>query len=106
MIKVDTDITGIEEKQQDAISDYHIEQNYPNPFNPTTKINYKIPKTSFVTIKFYDVLGKEITTLVNEEKHAGNYQVDFDGRNLTSGVYFYKFQAGSFVETKKMVLLH
>jgi hypothetical protein len=80
-------------------------QNYPNPFNPSTAISYSIPKTSLVTIKVYDVLGKEIATLINEEKPAGNYNINFDGSNLTSGVYFYRMQAGNFSETKKLILL-
>jgi hypothetical protein len=78
-------------------------QNYPNPFNPITKINYQIPKLSFVTMKVYDVLGKEVATLVNEEKPAGNYEIDFDGTGLPSGIYFYQLKAGNFVETKKMI---
>lgn len=82
-----------------------LSQNYPNPFNPSTKISYSVPKSSLVTIKVYDALGKEITTLVNEEKSAGNYEVDFDGSNFSSGVYFYRMQAGSFTDTKKFVLL-
>jgi len=84
---------------------YALFQNYPNPFNPSTKITYTIPELSFITLKVYDVLGKEIATLVNEEKPAGNYEVEFDSSELTSGIYFYRLQAGSFVETKKMILL-
>jgi hypothetical protein len=82
-----------------------LEQNYPNPFNPTTTIKYQIPERSFVTIKVYDVLGNEIETLVNEEKPAGSYEIEFNGTGLPSGTYFYQLQAGSFVETKKMVLM-
>jgi len=82
-----------------------LSQNYPNPFNPSTKISYSVPKSSLVTIKVYDVLGKKITTLLNEEKSVGNYEVEFNGRNLSSGVYFYKMQAGDFVETKKLILM-
>jgi len=91
---------------------FSLEQNYPNPFNPSTTIRYEIPEQSFVTIKVYDILGNEITTLVNEEKAAGNYEVEFNTsshsgnvRNLTSGIYFYRLQAGSFIETKKMILM-
>ena len=83
----------------------NLEQNYPNPFNPVTKITYTIPELSFITLKVYDVLGKEVLTLVGEEKGAGTYAIDFDGSELTSGIYFYKLQAGNFVETKKMVLM-
>jgi hypothetical protein len=89
--------------------DFILQQNYPNPFNPTTTIRYSIPsnvkgKTSNVILKVYDVLGNEVATLVNEYKTAGSYEVDFDAAGLSSGVYFYKLQAGSLVETKKMLL--
>ena len=84
---------------------YTLFQNYPNPFNPTTTINYSIPRTSLVTIKVYDVLGREIETLVNDEKHIGNYKVEFNASKLASGIYFYKMQAGDFSETKKLILL-
>jgi hypothetical protein len=84
---------------------FNLEQNYPNPFNPTTIINYQIPELSFVTIKVYDVLGNEIEILVNEEKPYGYYEVEFNADEITSGIYFYRLQAGSFVETKKMVLM-
>jgi hypothetical protein len=92
---------------------FSLYQNYPNPFNPSTKIIFTIPfviaretkQSQLVTLKIYDVLGKEISTLVNEEKAPGNYVVDFVAANLPSGIYFYKLQAGSFIETKKMILL-
>jgi photosystem II stability/assembly factor-like uncharacterized protein len=84
---------------------YSLEQNYPNPFNPSTIINYSVPQLTLVTIKVYDILGKEIATLVNEEKNIGNYQVDFSGYALPSGVYFYKLIAENFTETKKLVLM-
>ena len=84
---------------------FNLLQNYPNPFNPTTIINYSVPKTSFVTIKLYDVLGKVIKTLVNEEKPVGNYNFELNAYTLTSGIYFYRMQAGNFVETKKLILL-
>ena len=99
-------IVGIENNYDTILPKFfELSQNYPNPFNPTTRIKYEIPKTSFVTIKVYDVLGKQVATLVNEEKIAGNYEVDFDARRLSSGIYFYNLQTGSFVETKKMILL-
>lgn len=87
------------------IDEYKLYQNYPNPFNPFTKINFSIPKSSFVTLKIYDMLGKIITTLVNEEKSIGNYEIEFDANNLSSGIYFYQIRSGSFIETKKLVLL-
>jgi hypothetical protein len=82
-------------------------QNYPNPFNPTTSIQYAISSTQFVTLKVFDLLGREVVTLVNEEKAAGSYDVEFRMQNLelSSGIYFYKLQAGSFVDTKKMTLV-
>ena len=83
----------------------HSISNYPNPFNPTTIINYQLPKNGFVTIKVYDVLGKEIATLVNENKSAGYYKVDFDASKLPSGVYFYNLTTGSNSITRKMLLM-
>jgi S-formylglutathione hydrolase len=80
-------------------------QNYPNPFNPTTTIKYSIPKQSIVSLKLYDVLGREITTLFQEERKIGTYKLEFDGSNLTSGIYLYQLKAGDFIQTKKMVLL-
>jgi hypothetical protein len=93
------------EVEFNSITNYTVEQNYPNPFNPSTAIKYRIPEISFVTLKVYDVLGNEITTLINEEKPIGSYEVEFDATGLTSGIYFYKLHAGSFVETKKMILM-
>ncbi|MCX6149691.1 MAG: CotH kinase family protein [Ignavibacteriales bacterium] len=84
---------------------FKLSQNYPNPFNPSTTINYLIPKTSFVTIKLYDVLGNEIATMVNEEKLPGNYKYEFNGDNISSGIYFYRIQAGNFTDTKKFILM-
>lgn len=85
--------------------DYSLSQNYPNPFNPSTKISYSIPKQSYVSIKVFDVLGREVATLLNREQPIGNYEVAYDASTLTSGVYFYRIQAGDFVDTKKMILL-
>ena len=85
--------------------DYELSQNFPNPFNPSTTIKYSIPQTSKVVIKVFDVLGNEIKTLVNEEKSAGEYEVEFNGAGLPSGIYFYQLKAGEFSKTKKMILL-
>ncbi len=98
------DLTDVEENFN-ILTDFYLEQNYPNPFNPTTTIKYQIPELSRVTLKVYDVLGNEIANLVNEEKSIGSYQIEFDGSKLSSGVYFYQLKAGSYGETKKMVLL-
>ena len=84
---------------------YSLEQNYPNPFNPATVIEYSIPEMNHVTIKIFNVLGKEVATLVNEEKSAGTYKVDFNASNLSSGVYYYTISTGSFSSTKKMMLM-
>ncbi|MBK8983249.1 MAG: T9SS type A sorting domain-containing protein [Ignavibacteria bacterium] len=80
-------------------------QNYPNPFNPNTVIRYSITGNRNVNLKVFDALGKEIVTLVNEKQNTGSYLVDFYGEGLPSGVYFYRLQAGEFVETKSMILL-
>ena len=87
---------------------FSLSQNYPNPFNPTTNIGFRIAKFGLVTLKVFDVLGREVATLVNEEKPAGSYMVEFDASgivNLASGIYFYKLQAGSFSDTKKFILI-
>ena len=84
---------------------FYLSQNYPNPFNPSTKIKYSIPQYGFVTLKVYDILGRVIATLVNEEKRAGNYEVNFHANNLSSGIYFYRIEAGGFTDTKKFILL-
>ena len=85
--------------------DYILEQNYPNPFNPTTTISYSVPKESFVSLQVYDILGNEISTLVNEKKPQGYYNIEFNAKDLPSGIYFSRIQAGSFVAIKKMILL-
>ncbi len=87
------------------INNFNVSQNYPNPFNPNTNINFNLPYSGFVTLVVYDILGNEITTLINEELSAGNYTKNFDATNLSSGVYFYKLNAGKFSETKKMMLV-
>jgi hypothetical protein len=87
------------------VNTFHLYQNYPNPFNPGTKISYELPVTSFVTLKVYDVLGKDVALLVSERQSAGKYSVDFNARNLTSGVYFYKIEGGDFKEIKRMLLI-
>ena len=98
-------ITAVKDKKNNLPTNFSLEQNYPNPFNPTTVINFSVPKTSMVTIKVYDVLGNEIATLLNKEKLAGKYSVNFNASKFSSGVYFYRMQAGSFVEAKKLILL-
>ncbi len=93
------------ESENYSHNSFILSQNYPNPFNPSTIINYQIPVSGIVTINVYDVLGKEVAILVNEEKPSGSYEVEFDATHLVSGIYFYKLQAGDFIQTKKMILL-
>jgi hypothetical protein len=85
--------------------EFSLSQNYPNPFNPNTKIAFDIPAQEFVAIKVYDILGREVKSLLNETKSPGNYEINFNGDELPSGTYIYQIRAGSFVETKKMILL-
>ena len=92
-------------KVEIAPSVFSLSQNYPNTFNPSTIISFSIPQTGFVSLKIYDVLGNEVATLVNKEKPAGEYEIEFDGVGLTSGVFFYQLKAGSFLQVKKMILL-
>ncbi len=99
-------ITYVEKEQiNETPKDYLLYQNYPNPFNPSTKIQYVLSNKQFVTLKVYDILGKEVTILVNEEKPAGHYQVEFNAASLPSGVYFYRIRAGLFNQVRKMLLI-
>lgn len=82
-----------------------LSQNYPNPFNPVTSIDFDIPKKGFVSLRVYDLLGREVQTLVNEEKQAGSYSVDFNSEDFSSGVYFYRLEADGFSNVKKMILI-
>jgi photosystem II stability/assembly factor-like uncharacterized protein len=96
--------TGINDDNKLA-DEFSLSQNYPNPFNPVSRIQYAISKEQFVQLKVYDVLGNEVAVLVNEEKPAGVYEVDFDASVLTSGIYFYQLKSGNYLETKKMILM-
>ena len=93
------------EPAKNIVSNYSLSQNYPNPFNPSTLISYQLPSSGLVTIKVYNVIGKEIATLVNEFQQSGNYSKEFSANGLTSGVYFYTIKSGNFLATKKMILL-
>jgi uncharacterized delta-60 repeat protein len=97
--------SGVDQTTSDLPENYSLLQNYPNPFNPSTRIQYQVSSISKVSLKVYDILGNEVAILVNEEKPAGIYEVNFSADGLTSGIYFYKLQAGSLVETKKMIVL-
>lgn len=87
------------------MSEFRLYQNYPNPFNPSTKISWQAPIGGWQTLKVYDILGNEVVKLVDEYRNAGRYEVNFDASKLSSGIYFYRLQTGSFIETKKMLLL-
>ena len=110
-----SEIVNVEKDNDDIPDQILLEQNYPNPFNPTTIIKYSIPselsplpggaRGGLVTLKVYDMLGREAATLVNEEQKAGNYEVEFNGANLASGIYYYRLKAGNYISTKKLVLL-
>ncbi|UCH66833.1 MAG: T9SS type A sorting domain-containing protein [Ignavibacterium sp.] len=110
LLKFTNDPTGVNEELLGNVDSFKLFQNYPNPFNPTTKIKYSIPsvgayRNTPVQLKVYDLLGNEIATLVNEEKPAGTYDVEWDATGLPSGVYFYQLKTDRFVETKKMILI-
>jgi hypothetical protein len=101
---------GISHNENEVVTKYSLLQNYPNPFNPVTNIKFQIPENAYVTLKIYDVLGKEIKTLVNQQMNTGSYNVTFDGTNMSSGVYFYRISTVGkngikFVDTKRMVLI-
>ncbi|MBS1552625.1 MAG: T9SS type A sorting domain-containing protein [Bacteroidetes bacterium] len=101
----DFGIIGIQTISSEVPEKFTLSQNYPNPFNPTTHINFSVPKYGLVKITIYDINGREISTLANEEMQPGSYKVDFDGSNLSSGIYYYTLTAEEFVETKKMMLV-
>jgi hypothetical protein len=84
---------------------FKLYQNYPNPFNPSTSIGYQLPASDFVTLKVYDILGKEVKTLVSERKDAGNHSVQFNASNLANGVYFYRLETKTYQDTRKLLLL-
>ncbi|PIP79236.1 MAG: hypothetical protein COW85_01680 [Ignavibacteria bacterium CG22_combo_CG10-13_8_21_14_all_37_15] len=97
-------VTSVE-VSKNIVTNYALSQNYPNPFNPSTLISYQLPASGLVTIKVYNVIGKEIATLVNEYQQSGSYSKEFSANRLTSGVYFYTIKSGSFSATKKMILM-
>jgi len=104
-IWLDSILTGITPISSEIPKDFSLLQNYPNPFNPSTAIRYQIPSQNHVTLKVYDVLGREVATLVNEEVKPGSYEVTWDATAFASGVYFYRLQTNDFVQTRKLVLL-
>ena len=98
-------ITYINKISSEIPNSYSLSQNYPNPFNPTTVISFRLAVNSFTSIKIYDILGREITTLVNEMLSPGTYEVEWNAGNYSSGVYYYKLSAGEYKETRKMILI-
>ena len=97
--------SNIVEVEVMVTKDYSLSQNYPNPFNPATLISFSIPNDEFVSLRIYDVLGREVAQIINERRSAGTYQVEFNGTALNSGVYYYTLTAGSYTETKKMMMV-
>ncbi len=98
-------VTSLIQNSQSIPVHFTLDQNYPNPFNPSTKIKFDIPRSSFVKLTVHDILGREAAKLVNEDLSAGSYEYEFDGTGLNSGVYFYRIEAGEYMETRRMVLL-
>lgn len=98
-------ITNVKNEPNLIATTFELKQNYPNPFNPETKITFSIPKEESITLKVYDINGREVKTLINQRLVAGYYTVLFDGSNLSSGIYFYRIQSSNFIQTKKMILL-
>jgi hypothetical protein len=98
-------IVGVNDSAPEMVKDFALANNYPNPFNPSTKIEYSLPTSEYVSLKVYDIIGREVATLVSTQQNAGTHKVEFNASNLTSGVYFYKIEAGSFASVKKMLLL-
>jgi uncharacterized Ntn-hydrolase superfamily protein len=102
----DNFITSVRIISNEIPDKFFLQQNFPNPFNPSTVIRYRLEVNSFATLKIYDVLGNEISTLVNEKQNAGTYEVEWQAKDLPSGIYFYRLKAGNFSETKRMILLN
>ena len=98
-------VTSVELINNQIPNDFILKQNYPNPFNPTTNIEYTIPSESFVELKVYDILGKEVAVLVNEQQQAGVYRAEFTANNLPSGMYFARLTANEFTQVVKMTLV-
>lgn len=99
------DIYGDVDEKKINLDDFYLSQNYPNPFNPTTIIEYSIPNNEHVILKVFDILGREVATLVNEQKSAGTYKVNFNAENLPSGVYIYKLSSGNYTTSRKMLMI-
>jgi hypothetical protein len=99
------DPTKVISKKSNLPMKYSLSQNYPNPFNPSTTIEFTLPKSDFVELKVYNILGMEISTLVSKKLNPGNHTYTFDGKKLATGVYYYRLEAGNFIQTRKMIYL-
>jgi hypothetical protein len=97
--------TSVQFKNQLDANNFILHQNYPNPFNPSTIISFSLPSKSFVSLKVFDLIGREVATILSQEMQAGSHSQQWNTTNMTSGVYFYRLQAGSFIETKKLIML-
>src|SRR5690606_38244633 len=105
VLKISETVTGVEDPVSNIPAEYKLSQNYPNPFNPSTTIEFSIPQASYVTLKVYNALGKEVASIVDGQMQPGNYSQQFAAASsLGSGVYFYKLTAGNFTETRRMIL--
>ncbi len=105
LLRTSGSIVGIEQSEYELLTKYQLSQNYPNPFNPTTNISFSIPSRSFVSLKIFDLLGREVSTIVSNELSAGNYTREWNAKGFPSGIYFYRLQSGKDVMTKKLMLL-
>jgi len=103
--KLGYSLTGLKQSNENITNDFSLSQNYPNPFNPSTTIEFSLPKSEFTTLKVFNILGKEVLTLVSNKLHSGNHTYQFDGKNLASGIYYYQLTAGDYREVKKMILV-
>jgi len=100
-----TDFTDVKDDEKQNPDNFILEQNFPNPFNPTTTISFSLPSRSFVSLKVFDGLGKEVAVLLSEELAAGNHAQQWNASGFSNGVYYYRLQAGTYFQTKKLVLL-
>jgi hypothetical protein len=97
--------TGVKDKENDLPNQFSLSQNYPNPFNPSTTITFSVGMYCYTSLQVYDVLGREVATIISEKLPAGNYSRKWNAANMPSGIYFYRLKAGDFIETRKLVLL-
>jgi hypothetical protein len=104
-MQMDDLVSGIEDENGTIANKFSLNQNYPNPFNPSTKIEFYLPKSEYAELKVYNILGKQVSTLVSNKLNQGSHTYQFDGKNLASGIYYYQLVSGELMEVKKMILL-